>query len=84
MSLHWLPINAHIERNLSVICSSFFLGLSPIYLSYLLSVYIQKSILRSSSEDGILCITKLRTMIFGYRSYSFAAPTIWNSLPSVL
>ena len=31
MSLHWLPINARIEYKLSVICHSFFLGLSPIY-----------------------------------------------------
>ena len=33
MSLHWLPINARIECKLLVICHSFFLGLSPIYLS---------------------------------------------------
>ena len=33
MSLHWLSINARIEYILSVICHSFFLGLSPIYLS---------------------------------------------------
>ena len=39
MSLHWLPINALIEYKLSVICHSFFLGLSPIYLSDLLLVY---------------------------------------------
>ena len=38
MSLHWLPINARIEYKLSVICHSFFFGLSPIYLSDLLSV----------------------------------------------
>ena len=44
MSLHWLPINAHIEYKLSVICHSFFLGLSPIYLSGLLSVYTPKEI----------------------------------------
>ena len=39
MSLHWLPINARIEYKLSVICHSFFLGLSPTYLSDLLFVY---------------------------------------------
>ena len=33
MSLHWLPIKARIKYKLSVICHSFFLGLSPIYLS---------------------------------------------------
>ena len=42
MSLHWLPINARIEYKLSVICHSFFLGLSHIYLSDLLLVYTPK------------------------------------------
>ena len=42
ISLHWLPINARIEYKLSVICHSFYLGLSPIYLSDLLSFYTQK------------------------------------------
>ena len=81
MSLHWLPINARIEYKLSVICHSFFLGLSPIYLSDLLSVYTPKGNLRSSSDNRILCIPKLRTKTFGHRLFSFAAPTIWNSLP---
>ena len=74
MSLHWLPINARIEYKLSVICHSFFLGLSPIYLSDLLLVYTPKIILRSSSNKRILCIPKLRTKTFGHRSFSFAAP----------
>ena len=42
MSLHWLPINARIEYKLSVICHSFFLGLSPIYSSDLLLVCTPK------------------------------------------
>ena len=39
MSLHRQSINACIKYKLSVICYSFFLGLSPIYLYNLLSVY---------------------------------------------
>ena len=84
MSLHWLPINARIEYKLSVICHSFFLGLSPIYLSDLLLVYTPKRILCSSSDNGILCISNLRKKTFGHRSFSFAAPTIWNSLSTEL
>ena len=56
MSLHWLPINDRIEYKLSVICHFFYLGLSPIYLSDILSVYTLKRNLRSSSDNGILCI----------------------------
>ena len=74
MSLHWLPINACIEYKLSVICHSFFLGLSPIYLSDLLLVYTPKQNLCSSSDNRILCIPKLRTKTFGHRSFSLSAP----------
>ena len=74
MSLHWLPINASIEYKLSVICHSFFLVLSLIYLFDLLSVYILKRNLRTSSDNRIPCIPKLRTKTFGHRSFSFAAP----------
>ena len=82
--LHWLPINARIEYKLSVICHFFFLGLSPINLFDLLLVYTPKRNLHSSSDNRILCIPKLRTKTFGHRSFSFVAPTIWNSLPSEL
>ena len=42
MSMHWLPINARIEFKLSVICHSFFFGLSPISLSDLLCLHTQR------------------------------------------
>ena len=42
MSMHWLPINARIEYKHSVICHSFFLGLSQIYLSNRLAIYKTK------------------------------------------
>ena len=38
MSLHWLPINVRNECKLSLIYHFFILGVSPIYLSDLLSV----------------------------------------------
>ena len=63
-----------IEYKLLVTCHSS-LGLSPIYLSDLLSVYTPKRNLRSSSDNRILCTPKLRTKTFGHRSFSFASPT---------
>ena len=74
MSLHCLPIKACIQNKLSVICHSFFSGLSPIYLS-IYSVYTQKRNLRSS-DNTILCIHKLQTKTFGYLSCSLAAPSL--------
>ena len=51
-------------------------GLSSIYLSDLLSVYTPKINLRSSSDNGIPCISKLRTKTLGHRTFSLAAHTI--------
>ena len=82
MSLHWLPINVRIEYKLSVICHSLSSGMYPIYLSDLLSVYTPKRNLNSSSDNRSLCIPILRTKTFGHRSFSLAASTIWNSLPT--
>ena len=84
MPLHWLTMNARIEYKLSVICDSFLLGLSTIYLSDLLSVHSPKRNLRSSSDNRMLCIPKQRTKTFWHRSFTFAVPIIWNSLPSEL
>ena len=83
MSLHRLPINARIEYKLSVICHSFFLGLSPIYLSDLLLVCAPKRNLRSSLiiefYVSLICENDISaSFIF------FCSPTIWNSLPSEL
>ena len=79
MSLHRLPINVRIEYKLSVICHSFSLGLSPNYLSDLLSVNTSQKNLHSSYDNRILCIRKLRTKAFVQSSFSFAAHTIRNS-----
>ena len=81
-SLQWLPNKARIDHRLTVICNSVFIGLSPLYLSDLLSVCTPKRDLRFSSDNRILCIPNLRTKTFGHRSFSFAAPTIWNLMPT--
>ena len=52
---------------------SFFSDTAPVYLSDLLHVYSPSRQLRFSSDS--------RTKTYGHRSYSYAAPTVWNSLP---
>ena len=61
-SLHWLPIKTSIDYKLSVICHSS-LGMSPIYLSDLLSVYTPKRNLHTS-DNRILCSPNPRTKTF--------------------
>ena len=80
-SLHWLPVQARIDYKLASLCHSFFSGLSPCYLADLLSVYTPSRNLRSIADTRLLRVPRVRTRTFGHRSFSFAAPTVWNSLP---
>ena len=37
--------------------------------------------LRSSTDTSILCIPTVRTHSLGQRSFSYASPAVWNTLP---
>ena len=50
-------------------------------ISVLISTYHLIRQLRSSSDTSILCIPTIRTHSLGQRSFSFAAPAVWNTLP---
>lgn len=80
-SLHWLPVQARIEYKLSSLCYNFFTGHSPAYMSQLLSPYIPRRQLRSSSDSRILIVPKINTKTYGARTFSHAAAVQWNSLP---
>ena len=80
-SLHWLPIRARIEYKLLVLGHNFFSGSCPLYLSSCLSVYSPARTLRSSSDSRVLVKPSVRTKSFGERTFSFCAPSVWNSLP---
>ena len=74
-SLHWLPIYASIEYKLTVIWHSFFLDLSPIYLSDLLWEH---------TPNWILCIPRLGTKTFVHCASSFAVSTEVSSVLGIL
>ena len=57
----------------------FFDGSLPGYLSQTLCVYEPTRNLRSSCEK-LLKVPKRNTKTFGERSFSFLAPSVWNSL----
>ena len=67
-------ISPRIDYKHSVICHSFFFGLSPIHLSDLLLVFTSKSNLRSSSDNRILCIHKLPAKHLGIARFLFQSP----------
>ena len=81
--LHWLPIEFRIKFKLCVLAFRHFEGTLPSYLSSVLCTYQPSRTLRSSSEK-LLKIPRVTLKSAGERSFRFAAPTAWNSLPNSL
>ena len=76
--LHWLPVSQRIVftyANCSQICY-----IAPIYISELLKVYTPSRNLHSSNMSLLKEPTSKRT--WGDRSFSVAAPRLWNHLPT--
>ena len=58
-------------------------GTLPPYLSSTLKTYQPSRSLRLNDEK-LLKVPRMNLKSFGYRSFSYQAPTVWNSLPSGL
>jgi hypothetical protein len=80
--LHWLPIEARINYKIALITYKTLHFHSPSYLQSLLVRYTPSRQLRSS--DKLLLTVPLVKSTAARRAFSFAAPTIWNSLPFTL
>jgi hypothetical protein len=80
--LHWLPITSRIKYKIALITYKTLHHKSPSYLHSLLIPYTPVRSLRSS-DKLLLTVPSLKSST-GRRSFSFSAPTIWNSLPLVL
>ena len=83
ISLHWLPVVSRIE--FKILCMTFQIvhGHAPAYLKDLIVQQKSSRCLRSSSKLNLI-IPKSRTKMYGDRSFSVAAPRLWNNLPEKL
>jgi hypothetical protein len=79
-SLHWLPIQKRIEFKILILTFKCVHGPAPKYLAELIHPYLPTRTLRSS-DQLLLQIPKTRLKSYGDRSFTKAAPTLWNSLP---
>ena len=77
--LHWLPILQRIKFKIAILTFKVQLHHQPSYLFDLIKPYTPNRFLRSS-DKYLLDIPDIRSAN-GRRSFLFAAPTIWNSLP---
>ena len=78
--LHWLPVKFRCLYKIATLAYSHYDGTLPSYLSASLCTYQTSRTLRSSNEK-LLKIRKCNFKSVGDRSFSFIAPTVWNSLP---
>jgi len=78
-NLHWLPISYRIEYKLATLAYKIRATGSPAYLQSSVRDYVPSRQLRSSTMQ-LIATVPTRTQI-ARRSFSQAAPSVWNSLP---
>ena len=81
--LHWLPVKHRCQYKLAVLAYRHFNQSLPAYLSSALTTHQTSRTLRSSGEK-LLKIPRRSMKSVGDRSFSSAAPRVWNSLPASL
>ena len=80
--LHWLPVEKRILYKTALLTFKTLSSQQPAYLSSLLVPYVPLRSLRSSS--GNFLVVPRATTAFQSRSFSVAAPKLWNALPDTL
>ena len=81
--LHWLPVNQRINYKILLLTYKALNGQAPSYITELLEPYIPARNLRSSCRN-LLKIPLVKLLSYAHRCFSFAAPTLWNSLPDFI
>lgn len=79
--LHWLPIPARLEFKILLLTYKCLHNQGPSYLRELLKFPNPSRILRSSMQSLLLKSYRPNTLYYGERSFAFAAPKLWNSIP---
>jgi len=84
--LHWLPVPQRTEFKIAVLAFDCVRGTGPAYFKDvcvpMLDIAAQSSL--RSAERGDLFVPRTRTMKLSRRSFTVAAPVVWNSLPAHL
>ena len=78
--LHWMPIEQHIKFKILTFAFKYQVGTLPGYLASDIAVYTPIREMRSA-RNKLLVIPRIRTEL-ARKSFSYAVPTLWNTLPS--
>ena len=80
-NLHWLPIAQRINYKIALLTFKALHGMAPSYITSLLVIKTKCKNLRSNSNGILLAKPITKLVSYGDRSFSAAAPKIWNNLP---
>lgn len=78
--LHWLPVKERVNFKILLLTYKSLHGLAPRYINDLLIPHTSSRNLRSLSQNRLVP-AKVNTISYGHRALSYAAPSLWNSLP---
>ena len=78
--LHWLTIEYRALFKILLLTYKALHGMAPKFISDLVTSYVPKRTLRSSSKN-FLQVQRPSTKFYGARSFTVAAATEWNRLP---
>ena len=79
LELHWLPVDLRIQFKILLLTFKCIHGQAPVYLSNLITVHNPVRHLRSA--NSLLLDQPRRRTKTGARTFSYAAPLLWNQLP---
>ena len=83
IDLHWLPVEYRITYKILLLVYKAINGLSPSYISNLLSFCTSSYSLRSCS-NRLLQVPRSKLKSNDDRRFSIAGPKLWNSIPPSL
>ena len=83
INLHWLPVQERIKFKILIITFKALHGQTPPYICNLLKPSCPARALRSSNQN-LLYKPVFNLKTYGGRSFSIAAPTLWNKLPTTI
>ena len=78
--LNWLQVRLRIDYMILLLTFKAIHNQTPTYISDLIQPYSPTRKLRSSTKK-LLTSTTYKTINYGGRSFSYAAPRLWNALP---
>ena len=85
--LHWLPVCYRIEYKIILLTFKVLHGMAPDYLRHLISVLppSRYNLRRNDDSVALLAFPTIRTKkTLADRSFSCAAPRLWNLLPTTI